>query len=356
MKKTGLSVIIMSVLSACGGAESDIVGCEPVGDIRPVCSMQTPEDMAALPDDRHLLLAHFGGMHDARGSLGLFDTTTEELTPLYAGRTADGDSDSGPWGDPDCQAEQEFSPHGTHLGQLADGSWRYLVVNHGGRESIDMFEVLGQGADSRLAWRGCMLAPPDTVINDVVGLSGGDLVYSRMFHHGGLWENLQSIIGFDTGELWRWSQKGGARILPGTAARQPNGLELSADERHVFANMYVNKELWKIDVDTGELVATAPVAHADNSAWGSDGRLWVVTHTGGIMKTAACFSRQESPCSAPFAIIAVDPETLAMESVFEHGGAPMGAATIAVPVAGRVYMGSFVGDRLISVPDFTRPR
>ena len=40
------------------------------------------------------------------------------------------------------------------------------------------------------------------------------------------------------------------------------------------------------------------------------------------------------------------------ESVFSHRGAPMGAATVAVPQAGRVYMGSFVGDRLISVPDF----
>lgn len=356
MSKVGLILSFFCVLAGCGAREPEIVGCEPVGDIRPVCGMQTPEDMAALPDDRHLLLAHFGGMHNASGSLGLFDTSTEQLTPLYAGLTADGDASSGPWGDPDCHPEQAFSPHGTHLGQLADGRWRYLVVNHGGRESIDMFELLGEGADSRLAWRGCMLAPPDTVINDVVGLSGGDVVFSRMFHHGGFWENLQSVVGFDTGELWRWSRVGGARILPGTAARQPNGLELSADERYVFANMYVNKALWKIDVDTGEVVATAPVAHADNSAWGSDGRLWVVTHTGGIMTTAACFSSQETPCTAPFAIIAVDPDTLAMETVFEHEGAPMGAATIAVPVAGRVYMGSFVGDRLISVADFTRTR
>jgi hypothetical protein len=45
---------------------------------------------------------------------------------------------------------------------------------------------------------------------------------------------------------------------------------------------------------------------------------------------------------------------MAAESVFTHRGPPMGAATVAVPQNGRVYMGSFTGDRLVSVPDFGR--
>jgi hypothetical protein len=44
---------------------------------------------------------------------------------------------------------------------------------------------------------------------------------------------------------------------------------------------------------------------------------------------------------------------MATETIFEHRGPPMGAATVAVPQGGRIYMGSFVGDRLISIPDFT---
>ena len=41
------------------------------------------------------------------------------------------------------------------------------------------------------------------------------------------------------------------------------------------------------------------------------------------------------------------------EVLFAHSGAPMGAVTIAVPQGDRVYMGSFVGDRMISVPNFS---
>jgi hypothetical protein len=355
MRQTVVPLAIMLILAACGADQPEIRGCEPVGEIRPVCNMQTPEDIAALPDGRHLLLAHFGGMHDARGSLGLFDTETEALKPLYPAGSAGADAADPAWGDAGCQAPEEFSPHGTHLHQLLDGRWRYLVVNHGGRESVELFELLGTGADSTLAWRGCVLAAPDTFINDVVGLPGGDLIFTRMFHRGGLLENLQSLVGFNTGDLWRWNREKGLWVLPDTGARQPNGLEISADGRYVFANMYIDKRVWKVDAETGEVVATAAVAHADNSAWGSDGRLWVVTHTGGILQTAACFRRQERPCSAPFEIIAVDPDSMVTESVFTHSGAPMGAATIAVPQGGRVYMGSFVGDRLISVPDFSEP-
>lgn len=354
MLKPILPLALIALLTACVDAEMQITGCEPMGGIVPVCGMQTPEDIAALQDGRHLLLANFGGMHDGTGSLSLFDTTSAQLTPLFPPANGKVDSADPLWGEAGCEPPplDQFSPHGTHLHQLADGRWRFLVVNHGGRETVEMFELLGEGAQSRLAWRGCVPAAQDTVMNDVVGLASGDLVFSRMFDNGGRLEQLLSLLGRNTGDLWRWSQKSGLRVIPGTGANQPNGLEISADEQHVFANMYMTGEVWKVDIDTAEVVATAPVASGDNSAWGSDGRLWVVTHTDSIPNLLSCFDHQAQPCGAGFAVVALDPQTMAHEVVFSHRGAPMGAATVAVPQNGRVYMGSFVGDRLISVPDF----
>lgn len=358
MYKRLLPLLALLSLGACVDDEIHISDCKPVGDIHPVCGMQSPEDIAALPDGRHLLLANFGGMHDGSGSLSLFDTRTEQLTPLFPTAKGVVASDDANWGDADCgpPPQELFSPHGTHLKQLADGRWRYLVVNHGGPEVVEMFEVLGQGAATRLAWRGCLNAAPETFMNDVVGLANGDVIYTRMFHNAGMLEQALSFAGVDTGDLWRWNQDTGLRVLPGTEANQPNGLEISHDDRYVFANMYFTQELWKVDAQTGEVAATAAVPNADNSAWGSDGRLWVMTHRDSAANMLSCFRQQEVPCGAGFEIIAVDPDTLATESVFSHRGAPMGAATVAVPQGGRVYMGSFVGDRLISVPDFGSAR
>ena len=316
--------------------------------------MQSPEDIAALADGRHLLLAHFGGI-EGIGSISVFDTLSEKRETLFPLQIALPEVERAVWGQADCPAPDPelFSPHGTHLAQLEDGSWRYLVVNHGGRDSIEMFEHTMAGQSSRLEWRGCVWTSDQRVTNDVVGLSNGDLIYSRMYQTGSQIEQLLNVVGYGTGELYRWSKQSGSVLMPGTGASQPNGLEISADERFVFANMYLEKEIWKIDLNSGETVAVGQVASADNSAWGTDGRLWIATHSGGLGEILSCFKSQVSPCAAAFEIVAMDPESMETEVLFAHSGAPMGAVTIAVPQGDRVYMGSFVGDRMISVPNFS---
>lgn len=353
MFRVTMLTVAAFLLVACSSGMDPIIDCEARGDVRPVCNMATPEDIAALPDGRHLLLAHFGHMGKASGSISLFDTSTAELTPLFpAGVDAEGPTD---WGDAACTTppNDSFGPHGTHLAQMNDGSWRYLVVNHGDREAVEIFELTHSREQYTLAWRGCVLAAPETLMNDVVGLTDGDLVYSKMYGEPVMLSNLKSALGLSTGELWRWNRKTGLTPLPATRAAGPNGLEISADNRYVFANMYMEREVWKVDLDSGEVVAKAPIAHADNSAWGGDGRLYIATHTGGLIETLACLNGQSVPCGGAFEIVALDPETMNSEVAFAHRGAPMGAATIAVPQGGRVWMGSFAGDRMISVSDFT---
>jgi hypothetical protein len=348
---------LLIVLAGCGDALPPITNCDPVGDIRPVCGMQAPEDIAALPDGRHLLLAHFGGMEAGTGSLSLFDTESEQHRQLFPAASSAVADSAELWGDKDCAAPpaKGFSPHGTHLHQLDSGAWRYLVVNHGDREAVELFELRNPGPDSELLWRGCVRPPVPTFMNDVVGLDNGDLAYTRMFHSLGLWQQVKSMLGMNSGELWRWSPGRGAWPLPGTEASQPNGLEISADNHYLFANMYVEGEVWKVDAQSGIIAGRAHIASVDNSAWGSDGRLWLVRHAASLSQIIACFDEQDKPCPAPFEVIALDPDTMEHERLFSHSGAPMGAATIAVPQNGRVYLGSFVGDRLISVPDFGRP-
>ena len=356
MQRLALALTAL-LLSACSASTPDIVGCEPVGDITPYCDMQTPEDIAALPDGRHLLLAHFGHMGESTGSISLWDTQTETMTSLFPTEGSKPEVAGETWGEASCTQppDTSFGPHGTHLHQLDDGRWRYLVVNHGDREAVELFELRMDGATPSLQWRGCVVASADTMMNDVVGLGNGDLVYSRMFRPGDSLALAKSLFKIDTGELWRWRRASGLEPLDNTAAAYPNGLEISADNRYVFANMYMEKEVWKVRLEDAQVVARYPVTNADNSHWGSDGRLWIASHTMGVADILGCFSNPSSPCPGSFAIVALDTETGGTKTVFEHEGAPMGAGTVAVPQGGKVYLGSFVGDRMIAVPDFTQP-
>jgi len=336
----------------CSVEELSITNCEPSGLIRPVCEMLTPEDIAALPDGKHLLLVNFGGMFSGTGYLSLFNTVDESSKILFpSDQSLKPPNES--WGDNSCPPPEisNFRPHGSHLHQLKNGRWRYLVINHGSRESIELFEAELNGYDTKLIWRGCVLAGKDTIMNDVVGLSDGDLIFTRMFHtEPSPFSRIFSVLGFTTGDVWRWNKEDGLRILTGTNAAEPNGIEISADEKYIYANMYFEGEVWKIDATKGGVAAKVKIASPDNSAWSKENRLWVASHTGSIMEQATCLENQSKPCGASFEIIELNTETMETSVVFSQEGPPMGAATVAVPQGKRVYMGSFVGDRLISAP------
>ena len=58
----------------------------------------------------------------------------------------------------------------------------------------------------------------------------------------------------------------------------------------------------------------------------------------------------ELATAAAFAIVAVDPDSMKAQTILEHRGAPMGAATVAQQVGDHLYLGSFVGDRIVRAP------
>ena len=52
MRASPITLLALA-LTACGSVEP-VRECEPVGNARPVCGMQSPEDLAVLPGRRAL--------------------------------------------------------------------------------------------------------------------------------------------------------------------------------------------------------------------------------------------------------------------------------------------------------------
>ena len=153
---TARGMLLALAALGCGGGAEPIVSCDPVGPARPICGFQNPEDLELLPDGKHLLVGEFGSMEGGRaGALSLLDLASEARTVLYRG--GQGGSVEPGWGDPGCPGAPpaEMSPHGIHLSRRADGRLQLLVVNHGGREAVEFFEVSDSDSDWSLAWRGC---------------------------------------------------------------------------------------------------------------------------------------------------------------------------------------------------------
>jgi hypothetical protein len=275
-----LGWVLCALLVSCSDAPEEsayqhpepITSCEPVGNTEPICGFENPEDLAPLPGDLALLVSEYGNLGESEpGAIALLRIASREREVLYRGGADDGESELG-WGSRDCPGPpgQAFSPHGIDLVRRDDGRLQLLAVQHGGRESIEVFEVTGEAESWQVVWRGCVLAPEDANLNEVVGLSNGTFFTTKMVSLAdvGDWEG--SPPASDTGHVYGWSPASGYWVVPGTSGMLPNGIEISPDGRVLFMNASFGNELRKVDVETGELLGRAEVALPDNVTWAPD--------------------------------------------------------------------------------------
>jgi hypothetical protein len=347
-----LTAVWVAGLAGCSPEHEIILGCEAERGIVPVCGFQNPEDLVLLADGHTVIVSQMGTMDGARpGNLALFDLTTDTVRIVFSGGDA---ADPTPgFGDAACPGPPlaQFSPHGIDLVTRPDGRRELFVVNHGGREAVESFELIGTDATLDLAWRGCAVAPERGFFNDVVGLpEGGFLVTQMMDRDSPLWGTLQAAFGRDTGFVYEWTPERGFRPVPGTEGAMPNGIELSQDGRDVIVNLYFGDEVRRVARDTGETRASAEVGQPDNVTWSQDGRLLVASHgAAGLADQLACQNLEAGSCPFAFEILSIDPETFAVSPVFANAGPPMGAGTVAIDIGDDLLIGSFSGDRVIRV-------
>lgn len=342
-------LLVAGVLACSGGQDALIVDCDAHGDVHPFCDFSNPEDLAYFAATGSILVSQFGSLDGSRaGSLAAFDPHAPRAMQLYPGPHADV-MEAG-WGDPHCPGPPgaAFSPHGLDLIERSDGRHALLVINHGGRESVEYFEAMAT-ADGlpELRWRGCVVLPNPYFLNDLVALEDGGFWATHMYPRDAEMSSiLKAVFGTDTGWVVEWRPGGELVELPGTRAPMPNGIARCAEERHVYVNAYFGNEVRRVDVASGEVLARAEVPHPDNLTWAPDGRLLVASHRGGLRQIAACQDVMEGTCPLPFSVLALDPETLHSTTLLERDDLPIGAVSVALQVDEDLWLGTFAGDRV----------
>ena len=348
---------VMALALLAGGAHAEaIVGCEPRHGLEPICGFQGSEDIEVLPGEAQLIVSQSrvsltaaGRMEWKPSSLAAFDVArrlNRVLYPLGPAAAAEGD-----WGDVDCLGEigTALSPHGIHLSRRSGGEWQLLVVNHGIRESVEMFEVTGSGDDLGLKWRGCAMAPAHVFFNDTAALPGDEFLVTVMMDARETMATAAAKArqGQDSGYVLRWTRAGGFVRVHGSESPLTNGIQASKDGRVMFID--VAGEVRKIDLATGRLLGVAKVPNPDNLSWTRDGKLL----TAGLQKdanVAPCMADFRAPCGAAFNVFVIDADTMQAKLLLAHEGAPMGMATVAVEAGDSLYLGSAAGDRIVRFP------
>lgn len=347
-------LLVLLLLGGCVERPEVISDCQSIGERRVLCGWQKPEDMELLADGRHIVVSQMAAGHGrVAGSLALLDTASgsQQRWPLASVEQLPG------WGDAECPAPEakSFAPHGIHLSQRADGGQQLLVINHGGRESVEFFELRPGPDGLALLWRGCVLPPPGSFLNDVVALPEGGFMATHMYTRGDApvgalgWQEILALAGFNPGHIWHWNGQRFSK-LPGFTGDYPNGIQISADGDTLFVNLWAGSVLQKLDRRSGKLLAEVAIPHPDNSQWDGHGKLLVASHSFSLGDFLVCPDIEQGACPAAFEIIEVDPQTLQQRSVVALSGPPMGAGTVAQRVGDELYIGSFIGDRILQLP------
>ena len=329
-----------------------ILDCVSKDNARPICKFNSPEDMVALPGEQAILVGQYGGAPTVPGKLVVFDLESESTHTVFSGGQSIGKAEPD-WGDPDCATPpgKSFNAHGMDIVRRDDGRLQLLVVQHGSREAIELFEVMGSAADWRVEWRGCVPAPANAWLNSVAGLSNGDF-YTTKFSELG-YDQSQKITNKITGHVFAWSQADlSFRKVDGTEGAMPNGIVTSPDGRYIYMNATAEHSVRKIEVATGRELGRATVDTPDNARWTADGSILVASMPRDVAPQDFfdCYTPEARACGIPFEIVSIDPDLMRVkETLYANEGAPMGTGTVGLRIGDELFVGSVQGDRILRV-------
>src|SRR4029079_2666641 len=93
--------------------------------------------------------------------------------------------------------------HGLSLRPAQAGRYTVYATNHGGRESIEVFELDARGATPSAVWVGCVLMPNNMASSSVAAFNDVSIVVTVLIMPGKTFED--AFAQRNTGAVFMWT-------------------------------------------------------------------------------------------------------------------------------------------------------
>ena len=312
--------------------------CSSVEGLNFVCGLGGVEDIVAAPGRRWLI-----GSSRRRSGAGLYVIDAKTRTAKPADLSVADGAGAAPFAGcapPDLKA---LNTHGLELRPGKDGVHTIYVVNHQGRESIEVFSMDTRGPEPVIRWIGCLIPPPDVSGNGVAALPDGGLAITKF-------QPLGDPLGYDhlmqgqiTGTVYLWEPGKGFSEAAGARLAGDNGIVVSPDGKWLFVAEYGARKVRRISIDGSAPTKTVATAYnPDNLRWDTNGRIMV----GGQFVELA---NRNGPHG--WGVDSLDPRTMTLKPVMRKPATTaFDNATTAIRAEGQLWIGSYRGDRIAYVP------
>ena len=328
--------------------------CAPAAGLTFICGLQNPEDLVLLPGTGWLITS---GMAPGAG-LTLVDTQAKTVRKLYGPAVANARADRARFAScPGPLDPKQAALHGLALRPAAQGRYTLYATNHGGRESVEVFELAAgsAGAAPAATWIGCVLLPPKLAANSVAAFSDGTLVATVLILPGRTFED--AFAGRNTGIVLQWTPGTPAFVeLKGTELVANNGIETSPDDREFYVASTPTRRVYafsRAKAGAGPLrFAQLKDFGPDNVRWTADNRLITA---GLIDDEPACGGKPKDEkgirCPMGYAVATINPKTMVATEIARGARTPSFTGTAMAAVVGnQLWLGSFLADRLAYRP------
>lgn len=336
---------------------------EPKGFLEPdevICGLANVEDMVALPGTRWIIGSGIGNNFFQAGGLHLIDEDKGTASKLSLDQS-EGLKPRAPFDQcPGPPSVEAFSAHGLSIVANADGTNNLYVVNHGGRESIEVFEVAPTDGDPQFTWIGCVPTPDNAMSNSVAARADGSLVMSAsaagdtpMPAFAALSELVKSgteLPKMDPeeasqmrGAVLTWTRVDGWNKVPSSELEGNNGIELSKDGKWAWVNSWPGESVVYMPLDPAlgkQRVVKLPFK-PDNIRWSHDGKLVATGHLASVAEVSECAMGDPKTCDHDYVSATIDPDTFEVTPLFSGKGTQkLGTATITLKTAKNLWIGS----------------
>jgi hypothetical protein len=344
--KTAISLAAFAVLASSLGVSGQPTQapapCTPVGNVRFVCGQQSPEDIVAIPASPWILAGAYAGT----GGINLINVGDHTSSVAYPLATSKDRLDAKTYdtcpGPADAADKAKFMTHGLALRAGRNSTHTLYAVHHGGRESIEVFEVDARGKTPVLTWIGCAVAPDPIGLNSIVPLAEGGFIASNFLPRGiDAAGRAKLFAGEPNGELWEWHTGKGWKMVPGSETSGANGLEISKDGKWIYVAAWGSQSFFRMSRGVTPVKRdTIPLGfRVDNIRWAPDGSIFAAGQGG------------TAPAPQTTNLVKINPETLKVQEVLVHPNTnEFGSGTVAVQIGKEVWVGSFRGDRIAIFP------
>ena len=348
MKRT--IYFLLLVVAATGAPAAKALAqsgaCSPSGGLNFICGLQAPEDLVRVPDTRWLIAS---GMAAGSG-LHLIDTQAKVARSLYGPSVSPSRADKAKFAAcPGPLDPKQAILHGLSLRPAQAGHYTLYATNHGGRESIEVFDLDARGAAPTATWTGCVLMPNNWPANSVAVFNDGAIVATVLVLPGKTFQDVWA--GRNTGVVVMWTPGSKEfRTLTGTELPGNNGIETSPDDREFYVASIGLKRV----VAYSRANPSKPLRFAQLKEIGPDNVHFVGDRlfTAGIIDNEpACGGAPKKPediqCPRGWVVDAIDPKTMAVTEIARGPrAAPYTGTATAIPVDGTLWLSSFNVDRV----------